>query len=163
MKDPAKSDDGGKAARPEQSAVYKITSLEQIKVVADPLRLRILECFSREEQTTKQVAQKIGEKPTRLYHHVELLERVGLIRRTRTRQNRGTLEKYYLAVARCFEAGPGLFSGAESGSPFLFRVSSPVRTRNSKPFISAPGNPASVAKTISVSNASFARSRMSPA
>jgi len=118
MKDPLEPDDeGAKASRPEQSAVYTMTDLEQIKVVADPLRLRILEALCRNERTTKQVAQEIDEKPTRLYHHVEALERVGLIRRTRTRQNRGTVEKYYMAVARTFKAGSSLFSGAEVGSP----------------------------------------------
>ena len=35
----------------------------------------------------------------------------GLIRRTRTRQNRGTLEKYFLAVARRFEVGEALLGG----------------------------------------------------
>jgi DNA-binding transcriptional ArsR family regulator len=85
-----------------------------VKVLADALRVRILEAFCLEERTTKQVAEQLGEKPTRLYHHVEALERVGLIRRTRTRQNRGTVEKYYLAVARQFRADSSLF-GAGAG------------------------------------------------
>jgi DNA-binding transcriptional ArsR family regulator len=80
-----------------------LTELEQIKVLADPLRIRILEQLC-EERTTKQVAQRLGEKPTKLYHHVEALERVGLIALTRTRPNRGTMEKYYQAVARTFRA-----------------------------------------------------------
>lgn len=105
-----------KPEEPERADIYTITDLEQIKVVSDPLRLRILGALCEEERTTKQVAGIIGEKPTRLYHHVEALERVGLIRPTRTRQNRGTVEKYYLSVARCFKAGSDLFSGA-GGSP----------------------------------------------
>jgi DNA-binding transcriptional ArsR family regulator len=83
-----------------------------MKVLADPLRIRILELFC-EERTTKQVAGILDQPPTRLYHHVSALERVGLIRLTRTRQRRGALEKYYLAVARTFSADPRLFtSGA---------------------------------------------------
>jgi DNA-binding transcriptional ArsR family regulator len=73
-------------------------------VLADPLRIRILELLCDEELTTKQVARKLDEKATRLYHHVEALERVGLIRLVRTRQNRGTIEKYYLGVAKAFRA-----------------------------------------------------------
>jgi hypothetical protein len=83
-------------------------------VLADALRVRILEAFCLEERTTKQVAALLGEKPTRLYHHVEALERVGLIRLTRTRQNRGTIEKYYLSVARQFRADSSMF-GAGPG------------------------------------------------
>ncbi|MCP3980552.1 MAG: helix-turn-helix transcriptional regulator [bacterium] len=89
---------------------FTLTTLEQVRIVADPLRVRILEALCT-ERTTKQVAESIGEKPTKLYHHVEALERVGLIRLTRTRPNRGTLEKYYQAVARAFRADPSLFGG----------------------------------------------------
>ncbi|GJM44926.1 MAG: hypothetical protein DHS20C21_17680 [Gemmatimonadota bacterium] len=89
--------------------VMVLTELEQIKVLADPLRIRILEELC-EERTTKQVAERLGEKPTKLYHHVEALDRVGLISLTRTKQNRGTLEKYYQAVARSFRADTRAFS-----------------------------------------------------
>ena len=47
---------------PQQEA-YTLETLEQIKVLADPLRIRILEAFG-EERTTKQVADLLGEKPT---------------------------------------------------------------------------------------------------
>jgi DNA-binding transcriptional ArsR family regulator len=80
-----------------------------MKLLADPLRIRILEAFCEEERTTKQVADLLGEKATKLYHHVDALERVGLIALSRTRQNRGTVEKYYLAVARTFRADSRVF------------------------------------------------------
>lgn len=99
-----------KKADPETPEVYTVSDLEQIKVMADPLRLQLLEHFCKKEMTTKQVAGELGEKPTRLYHHVDALERVGLIRLTRTQQNRGTVEKYYRAVAKMFVAEPALFS-----------------------------------------------------
>jgi DNA-binding transcriptional ArsR family regulator len=92
--------------------VLVLTELEQIKVLADPLRIRILEELT-EERTTKQVAERIGEKPTKLYHHVEALERVGLVELTQTRQNRGTLEKYYMAVARTFRADARAFAAED--------------------------------------------------
>lgn len=95
--------------------VMVLTELDQIKVLADPLRIRILEQLC-EEKTTKQIAESIGEKPTKLYHHVDALERVGLIELTRTRQNRGTLEKYYLAVARTFRADARAFSAGDDAS-----------------------------------------------
>jgi DNA-binding transcriptional ArsR family regulator len=104
-----------KAGAPAQESIKVLTDLEQIKVLADPLRVRILESLGLEERTTKQVADLLGEGPTKLYHHVEALERVGLIRMTRTRQNRGTLEKYYQAVARRFEADSRLFSESAAG------------------------------------------------
>ena len=93
-----------------EAAHHTLTQLDQVKALADPLRLRLLSGFGQ-ERTTKQVADLMGERPTRLYHHVEALEKVGLIRQTRTRQNRGTMEKYFLAVARSFEPDEALFGG----------------------------------------------------
>ncbi len=80
---------------------FTLENLDQIRVLADPLRIRILEAFTT-ERTTKQVAELLGEKPTKLYHHVDALARVGLVALSRTSPKRGTVEKYYLAVARTF-------------------------------------------------------------
>jgi len=90
--------------------VYTLKDLEQVKVLADPLRLRILEALCQKPMTTKQVAQLLEEKPTKLYHHVEALERVGLIRLVKTHRNRGTVEKYYRAVAEDFTVDRKLFA-----------------------------------------------------
>jgi DNA-binding transcriptional ArsR family regulator len=107
----------GKAQKePGQADSLTLTDLEQVRVLADPLRIRILEQLCDEERTTKQVAQRLGEKPTKLYHHVEALERIGLIRLARTRQNRGTVEKYYIAVARQFKTDSRIFSIADADS-----------------------------------------------
>src|SRR5262249_58909268 len=75
----------------------------EMRALADPLRLRSLGALCGVPRTTKQVAQLLGEKPTKLYHHVEALERVGLIRLMETRPNRGTVEKYFQAVAAQFQ------------------------------------------------------------
>jgi DNA-binding transcriptional ArsR family regulator len=93
--------------------MHRLNDLEQMKVLADPLRVRILELFC-EERTTKQVAGILAVPPTRLYHHVAALERVGLVRLVRTQQRRGATEKYYLAVARTFTADPRLFSSGRT-------------------------------------------------
>ena len=100
-----------KKANPDPVDTYRISDLDQVKALANPLRMRILEALAASDpMTTKQVAESLGEKPTRLYHHVDLLEKAGLIRLTHTRQNRGATEKYYEAIARSFRAGAELFS-----------------------------------------------------
>lgn len=99
------------SAKTPAKELHRLTDLDQMKVLADPLRIRILELLC-EERTTKQVAEILRQPPTRLYHHVAALERVGLIRLARTRQRRGAFEKYYLAVAKTFSADSRLFSSA---------------------------------------------------
>lgn len=73
-------------------------SLDQLRALAHPLRLRMLELFVEGPRTTKQVAQQLGEPPTKLYHHANALERAGLLRLSKTRQNRGAIEKWYEAT-----------------------------------------------------------------
>lgn len=93
-----------------QDESYRIDDMAQIKALAHPLRMRIVETLaSSDPMTTKQVADVLGEKPTRLYHHVDTLEKAGLIRLTHTKQNRGTTEKYFEAAAKQFYAGASLF------------------------------------------------------
>jgi DNA-binding transcriptional ArsR family regulator len=92
---------------------YVISDLEQIRALADPFRHRILGEFAKDPCTTKQVAVRLGQKPTKLYHHVALLEKVGLVKLIETRPNRGTTERYLQAVARRFALAS---SGLESES-----------------------------------------------
>src|SRR5262245_29527269 len=82
--------------------VHTLSTLKQLKALTDPLRLRVLEVFVRQPVTTKQAAALLGETATKLYHHVQILEDAGLIRLVETRANRGTVEKYYGAVAEDF-------------------------------------------------------------
>jgi len=89
-------------------------SLEQVRILAHPLRLKLLEHFAGCPMTTHQVAAKLNVPATRLYHHVNALERVGLIRLKETRPVRGTIEKYYEAVARKMLVGANVF-GEEKG------------------------------------------------
>ena len=72
--------------------------LEQVRAMAHPLRLRLIELFARQPQTAKQAAQRLGQPPTRLYHHVAILERAGLLRLKETRAVRGATEKYFEIV-----------------------------------------------------------------
>src|SRR5437899_3090059 len=74
-------------------------AVADLRALAHPLRLRIMELFAESPKTTKQVAELLGEPPTRLYHHVAALERAGLVVLKETRQNRGAIEKWYASVA----------------------------------------------------------------
>ena len=75
-------------------------NVADLRALAHPLRLRILELVAEAPRTTKQVADLLGQPPTRLYHHVAALERAGLLVLKETRQNRGAVEKWYEAVSR---------------------------------------------------------------
>ena len=82
-----------------------------MRALAHPLRLRILEAFAEAPRTTKQVAELLGQPPTRLYHHVDQLLAAGLIRVAREEKRRAVSERYFEAVARRFAVSPSAFGG----------------------------------------------------
>src|SRR4051812_31234534 len=84
-----------------------------LRALAHPLPLRLMELFAESPKTTKQVADLLGEPPTRLYHHVAALERAGLLVLKETRQNRGAVEKWYAGVAQQLQDSPEPTRGSE--------------------------------------------------
>ena len=93
----------------------KINDLETIRLLSDPLKLRLLQAFADSAKTTKAVANELGESVTKLYRHVDALLDSGLIEVIEERQKRGTIERTFRAVARRFEADHSLFSDDSSG------------------------------------------------
>src|SRR5206468_5112014 len=81
--------------RPRPGPAERARTVAELRALAHPLRLRLLEAFAGEARTTMQVAAELGEPPTRLYHHVNALERAGILTLARTRQVRGTTERYF--------------------------------------------------------------------
>jgi DNA-binding transcriptional ArsR family regulator len=127
---------------PEQTAKPGAPALRpavaELRALAHPLRLRVLEVFAQQPRTTKQVAVLLGEPPTRLYHHVAALERAGLLRLTETRKNRGTTEKWYEAVARSFEDPPPSEWGRRGkGSPARRALAMAVLERSRQELVGA--------------------------
>ncbi len=88
---------------------FTIANPEQLKLLTNDLRMRILGQFAEGELTAKQVAQRLGESPTKLYRHVDALAEHGLIVPTREEQKRGTVQKFYRAVARRFRVDDTCF------------------------------------------------------
>lgn len=95
---------------------HAIDEIRQLRAVSNELRQLLLASFCGEPITTKQLAKKIAQPPTKLYHHVASLEAAGLIRLVESRPNRGTTEHYYQAVARAFRIGDRLLGEASSTS-----------------------------------------------
>jgi DNA-binding transcriptional ArsR family regulator len=92
-------------SRPSAGAPALQRSVADLRALAHPLRLRMMELFAESPKTTKQVADILGQPPTRLYHHVAALERSGLLVLKEKRQNRGAVEKWYAGVSQQLQVG----------------------------------------------------------
>lgn len=90
--------------------VFQIKDRETLKVITDPLRMQILDMLTEETLTVKQVADRLGLAPSKLYYHFNMLEKFGFIRVAETRQVANLLEKTFQAVASMLEIAPSLLS-----------------------------------------------------
>ncbi|MFQ5983022.1 MAG: helix-turn-helix domain-containing protein [Woeseiaceae bacterium] len=99
---------------------HRIKDLQQVRLLADPLKLQLLQAFAESAKTTKQVAAELGESVTKLYRHVDALHDSGLLEVVEEKQKRGTIERTFRAVARRFEVDHSLFAdeaGDEGSEP----------------------------------------------
>jgi DNA-binding transcriptional ArsR family regulator len=102
----------GVFALKQSKKTYTIKEREVLKILADPLRSQILETVLSEKHTVKQVADKLGLAPSKLYYHFNLLEQQGLIEVVETRLVANMMEKHYQAVYNEIEIDPSILSPA---------------------------------------------------
>jgi DNA-binding transcriptional ArsR family regulator len=74
----------------------------QYKLVAHPLRIRILHALRSGELTAAQVADHLGESRGNVHYHIQKLNAGGLVEVTRTAPNGGIVERYYRAATARF-------------------------------------------------------------
>jgi DNA-binding transcriptional ArsR family regulator len=90
--------------------VGRISDLETLKVIADPFRKQIIEILVPNPQTINQIAEKLGLSPSRLYYHVNLLEKHDLLRVVDTTVRGNIIEKHYWVTAYEYKIEDGLFN-----------------------------------------------------
>jgi len=72
----------------------KVT-VDQLKILSDPTRLRILSLLFDGEMTITQIASTIGMSPATVHHHITQLLSANLISHTKTEVKGNLVEKYY--------------------------------------------------------------------
>jgi len=95
--------------------IFTVKDLETLKVISDPLRIKIFDFVSMANQdgelrTVKQISKHLGMPPHKLYYHINLLEKHGLIEVAHTQVVSGIIEKHYQVKALSITIDPGLFS-----------------------------------------------------
>ena len=89
---------------------HTIDDLGKLRLLADPLKLGILQAFAEGAKTTRQVASELDENITKLYRHVDALFDAGLLEVVEEQRKRGTVERTFRAVAKRFEVDRSLFA-----------------------------------------------------
>lgn len=89
--------------------IYDINTLEQLRAVADPLRIQIIDLLISRPMTVTQLGEALSLAPAKIHYHVRELEKVGLLQLVEKREKGGVLEKYYQSIARDFSVSKDLF------------------------------------------------------
>jgi len=87
-------------AQPDDQLIIDV--LDALRILSDPLRMRLIEILRRAPVTVKDIAAILETSPKSLYYHINLLERHNLIRVVDSRLVSGILEKRYRATAYLF-------------------------------------------------------------
>jgi DNA-binding transcriptional ArsR family regulator len=108
---------------------FVIDRLDQLKAMADPLRVRMVEHLVQRELSLGDLAAELGEPVSKLYHHAEVLLEAGLVQVTRRRKRRGAEERFLRALAKDYAVDDRIFEFGqpeEAGPEALIEVASGV-------------------------------------
>jgi len=75
---------------------------EQLRALADGLRIRIITLLNQRAASTTELAEVLQTPKGTVGHHLKVLEKAGVVHVVRTRRVRALTEKYYGRVARLF-------------------------------------------------------------
>jgi DNA-binding transcriptional ArsR family regulator len=109
--------------------VRSVTSVAELKALADPLRQAILIALIRDAPrelrilSVKELAAELGEPKTKLYRHVKQLEAAGLIRVAATRMVSGIVEQRYQACEGDLMIGPAIMHDPAAAGEAVAAVS----------------------------------------
>jgi DNA-binding transcriptional ArsR family regulator len=100
----------------KQPGAREIGSVEELRALADPVRLAILSALDTRVpdgelavMSVKELAKHLGEPQTKLYRHVKQLEAADLIEVAATRMVSGILEQRYRVRQRELRLSPALY------------------------------------------------------
>jgi DNA-binding transcriptional ArsR family regulator len=98
-----------------------VDDLEVLKVIAHSTRLDILQSLKL-PKTVKDIAKKLKLPATKLYYHVNLMEKHGLIQVVETNIVSGIVEKKYQVVARNYRIDNQLLANQPAVAEDLARM-----------------------------------------
>jgi DNA-binding transcriptional ArsR family regulator len=82
---------------------------QTLKAIADPLRMNIMKMLIK-PKTVKEIASELDTPPTKLYYHINQLEKYNYIRVVETNIVSGIIEKQYLVTAHNYRLDEHLLS-----------------------------------------------------
>jgi len=89
----------------ELSDTVEVSTPEQLRAIADPLRTTILDLVLERAATVAELAAAVDRPKSTVAHHVNVLVDAGMLRVVRTRRVRAIDERYYGRTGRTLYVG----------------------------------------------------------
>ncbi|SET80859.1 Helix-turn-helix domain-containing protein [Salinibacillus kushneri] len=98
----------------KQKPISTITSYEQLKIISDPLRIKILSYLIEKPHTGHQLAENLNLSRAKILYHLRELEKYEFIKLVKKIERGGNILKYYQAIAKGFIPDDSLLVFSES-------------------------------------------------
>ncbi|API88082.1 hypothetical protein BKP56_01500 [Marinilactibacillus sp. 15R] len=82
---------------------YLIENYDQLKVISDSLRVKIVIMLIEKEMTVTEIGKETNLPKAKVFYHLKELEKFGMISITRKEEVKGNVYKYYRATHKGFE------------------------------------------------------------
>ncbi len=103
--------------------VHILNTLEEINIVSDPIRLKIIMTLGATPKTAQDLSDALGVSRSKIHYHLKILEQNGIIEVVDTELINGITQKYFLPVAKAFIPNSEIFNKNLEENQFTFKIS----------------------------------------
>lgn len=106
----------------ELKEVHILNTLEEINIVSDPIRLKIIMTLGATPKTAQDLSDALGVSRSKIHYHLKILEQNGIIEVVDTELINGITQKYFLPVAKAFIPNSEIFNKNLEEKQFTFKI-----------------------------------------
>lgn len=103
--------------------VHILKTLEEINIVSDPIRLKIIMTLGTTPKTAQDLSDAMGVSRSKIHYHLKILQENGIIEVVDTELINGITQKYFLPVAKAFVPDSEIFNKNLKEEVFSFKIS----------------------------------------
>lgn len=102
--------------------VHILDTLEEINIVSDPIRLKIIMTLGVTPKTAQDLSDALGVSRSKIHYHLKILEQNGIVEVVDTELINGITQKYFLPVAKAFIPNSEIFNNNLEEKQFTFKI-----------------------------------------
>ena len=102
--------------------VHILDTLEEVNIVSDPIRLKIIMTLGATPKTAQDLSDALGVSRSKIHYHLKILEQNGIVEVVDTELINGITQKYFLPVAKAFIPNSEIFNNNLKEKQFTFKI-----------------------------------------